>query len=132
VTTSTSRRSLFSLGFGLSSAALLLSACTTSQPFKPTASTPTSPVEVSGYGAEQRDGHRVFSAEYTIHNATRASVEYKVAFVFLDNDGLATEPKWVTRNVEAGHSYNGTLWVPWDGRRSASGVKVIKVYETPL
>ncbi|WP_328436248.1 hypothetical protein OHA71_49200 [Streptomyces sp. NBC_00444] len=132
VTASTSRRSFLSLGFGLSSAALLLSACTTGQAPKSAASTPTTPVEVSGYGTEQRDGHRVFSAEYTIHNATRAPVEYKVAFLFLDGDGLASAPKWVTRTVKAGHSYNGRVWVPWEGRQGSTGVKVMKVYETPL
>ncbi|MFE9835502.1 hypothetical protein ACFYP4_10215 [Streptomyces sp. NPDC005551] len=87
---------------------------------------------MSEYRVEQHDGHRRFSADYVIHNTARSPIKYQIAFVFLDSDGLATEPKWVTRTVQAGHSYDGTVWVPWEERQGSTGVKVIKIHETPL
>jgi hypothetical protein len=132
VTSSTTRRRFLGLGLGLSSAALPLSACADGRGPEPAAGTPAASVEVSGSRTEQRDGRLTFCADYTIRNTTRAPVEYRIAFAFLDGDGLTTEPEWVTRTVKAGHSYDGTVRVPWEGRQGSTGVKIIKVYETPL
>jgi hypothetical protein len=87
---------------------------------------------VAEYRIEGRNGERRFSADYTIRNTSNAPVRYQIAFAFLDGDGLATEPKWVTRTVKAGHSYDGTVWVPWEKDQGSSGVKIVKVHTTPI
>ncbi|MFE7988228.1 hypothetical protein [Streptomyces shenzhenensis] len=113
-------------------AALLLSGCADGRPPRPVDSAATTPVEVSGYGTERREGRLVFSAEYTIRNTTRAPVAYKIAFAFLDSDGLASDLKWVSRTVRAGQVDDGTVWIPWEGRDGAGGVRVTEVVQTPL
>ncbi|MFE9612990.1 hypothetical protein [Streptomyces sp. NPDC006012] len=87
---------------------------------------------MDGYGTEQRAGRLVLSAEYTVRNPTRAPVRYRIAFAFLDQDGMTRDRKWVTHTVEAGRSGDGTVWVPWDGNDPTSGVSVAEVLETPL
>ncbi|RMB79518.1 hypothetical protein CTZ28_45165 [Streptomyces shenzhenensis] len=113
-------------------AALLLNGCADGRAPRPVDSAAATPVEVSGYGTERREGRLVFSAEYTIRNTTRAPVAYKIAFAFLDGDGLASDLKWVSRTVLAGHVDDGTVWIPWEGRQGTGGVAVTEVHQTPL